>query len=80
MVYYILVVRVSIGLDFVMNKDKNWRKHIKSLDRTNEEESKNYDIFKIEKFEKKTIEQNIENKNLDFDYWNYWKKRYLILK
>ena len=68
---------MSIGLDFVMNKDKNWKKHIKSLDRI-DDDLKNNNIIKFKQFENKSIKQNIENKNIDFDYWNYWKKKYFI--
>ena len=28
---------MSIGLDFVKNIDKNWKKHVRSLDRVKEE-------------------------------------------
>ena len=68
---------MSIGLDFVMNKDKNWKKHIKSLDRI-DDDLKNNNSIKFKQFENKSIKQNIENKNIDFDYWNYWKKKYFI--
>ena len=62
-----------------MNKDKNWKKHIKSLDRI-DDDLKNNNSIKLKQFENKSIKQNIENKNIDFDYWNYWKKKYLIFK
>lgn len=73
------VVIMSIGLDFVKNVDKNWKKHIQSLDRSNDEiKTENTDIFLD--YKENIPLKNYENKDQDFDFWSYWKKRYTIMK
>ncbi len=68
---------MSIGLDYVKNIDKNWKKHVQSLDRVKEETIiEEIDHFK--KFKNNNISKNIENENLD--YWIFWKKRYSIMR
>ena len=70
---------MSIGLDFVKNIDKNWKKHVQSLDRVKEETIiEKIDYFK--KLKNNNISKNIENEDLNLDYWSYWKKRYSIMK
>ena len=70
---------MSIGLDFVKNIDKNWKKHVRSLDRVKEETIiEEIDYFK--KFKNNNISKNIENEDLNVDYWSYWKKRYSIMR
>lgn len=72
-------MKMSVGLDFVKNIDKNWKKHIQSLDRVKEE-------IIIEKndsftdFKENIMLKKFENEDLDFDFWSYWKKRYSIMK
>ena len=70
---------MSIGLDFVKNIDKNWKKHVRSLDRVKEETiiEKN-DSFTD--FKENIMLKKFENEELDFDFWSYWKKRYSIMK
>lgn len=70
---------MSIGLDFVKNVDKNWKKHVQSLDSSNDEiKTENTDIFLD--YKENITQKNYENKNQDFDFWSYWKKRYSIMK
>jgi hypothetical protein len=68
------VVKLSLGLDFVKEVDKNWKNRIKSLDRTNDED------VTIDKIEKPKKEKQFETKlnNDKPDYWDYWKKRYWL--
>lgn len=70
---------MSIGLDFVKNVDKNWKKHVQSLDSSNDEiKTENTDIFLD--YKENITQKNYENKDQDFDFWSYWKKRYSIMK
>jgi len=73
------VMIMSIGLDFVKDVDKNWKKHIQSLDRSNDEiKTENNDIFLDHK--ENITNKNYENKDQGFDFWSYWKKKYSIMK
>jgi hypothetical protein len=64
---------MSIGLGFVKNVDKNWRKHIQSLDRLNEErKDENVDAFL--EFKDNIMLNNYKDTNEEFDFWSYWKK------
>jgi hypothetical protein len=68
---------MSIGLDFVKKIDKNWDKHLISIDNMTDEgffEKLNH--RKDEEY-KKSDDINVE-KNLD--YWKFWKKRYSIIR
>jgi hypothetical protein len=73
------VMIMSIGLDFVKDVDKNWKKHIQSLDRSIDEiKTEKADIF-LDNKENIPL-KNDEKKDQDFDFWGYWKKRYSIMK
>jgi hypothetical protein len=71
------VVELAIGLDFVKDVDKNWKKHVQSLDRdkTDEENIEIFSDYKVKNYNKTRI-QNKENEY----YWDYWKKRYWLLR
>lgn len=69
------MVELAIGLEFVKDVDKNWKKHIQSLDRDNTKENTDeiFEDFKNRKYNK----TRIQNKE-DDSYWDYWKKRYFL--
>lgn len=68
---------MSIGLDFVKNIDKNWHKHIISIDRIKDERYFNKTIYRYkEDFVKSNPSENEKNN----DFWEFWKKRYLIIR
>ena len=76
-VFYIFVVELTIGLDFVKEVDKNWKKHIKSLDRDmTDEDIKGIFDYNIKNHDYKT---RIQNEKTD-SYWDYWKKKYGVLR
>lgn len=65
---------MSIGLDFVKKIDKDWKKHVKPLDLTLDNDS----IIEKKDFlsEEKDIEtEMISDKTKEF--WKYWKDYYL---
>ncbi len=71
------VVKMAIGLDFVKNIDRNWKKRLISIDRMKD------DIY-FDKSNLRHIEDiaesnstNIENNE---DFWEFWKKRYYITR
>ena len=73
-------MRVTIGLNFVKKVDKNWKKHVQSLDRINEDEN-NSEIFNIFKeFKNKNNSIDIDDDKSDWDYWDFWKKRYSLIR
>jgi len=76
-IFIIFVVELAIGLDFVKNIDKNWKKHIQSLDRniTDEESTEIFDYSKKNQYNKTKIQKEDND-----PYWDYWKKRYWLLK
>jgi hypothetical protein len=73
------VVRLTIGLNFVKKVDKNWKKHVQSLDRMIEERN-NSEIYIFRQYNNKIKENNINNDKSDWDYWDFWKKRYLLIR
>ncbi|MCJ2513715.1 MAG: hypothetical protein LN408_04645 [Candidatus Thermoplasmatota archaeon] len=71
---------MSIGLDFVKEIDKHWEKHVQSLDRVKENETKIEKIDLTNKFKDYKKPENKDDENLDWNYWAYWKKRYSIMR
>lgn len=71
------VVSLSIGLDFVKNIDKNWKKRLKSIDRMKED-------YKFEESLIKNVYNNdnteIISENPERDIWKYWKNKYQIIR
>ena len=64
---------LTIGLDFVRKVDKNWKKHVQSLDRINEEIN-NSEIKIFKKFDDESKLINLNGEKSDWDYWDFWKK------
>ena len=71
---------MSIGLDFVKDIDKHWKRHVQSLDRVKEEEIENEKIYLFKKFKDYRLPKNKDNEDSDWDYWSYWKNKYSIMK
>jgi hypothetical protein len=71
------VVYLSIGLDFVKNIDKNWQKHLISIDRMKDEKYSHKKNYTNSKDLTKSKTSNIEKNH---DFWEFWKKRYLIIR
>ena len=74
-----MVDGMSIGLDFVKEIDKQWRKRLQSLDFLKEEGEKIDKIF-IAKEPTDNKYLNYEDENSEWDYWDYWKKKYSIMR
>ena len=68
------MVKLSIGLDFVKKNDTNWDKRLISIDQMDD---KGYFEKSIYKYNEKSDASNIEKK---IDYWEFWKKRYSIIR
>ena len=70
---------LSIGLDFVKNVDKNWKNRLKSIDKM----QNNYEDISTKPFFN-NLRDNFELKNIteesQIDYWQYWKKKYSIIR
>ena len=65
---------MSIGLDFVKKIDKDWKKHVKPLDLTLDNDSI------IEKKDFLSEENDIETEMIldkTKEFWKYWKEYYL---
>lgn len=65
---------MSIGLDFVKKIDKDWKKHVKPLDLTLDNDSI------IEKKDFSSEEKDIETEMISDktkEFWKYWKDYYL---
>jgi hypothetical protein len=71
------VVKLSIGLDFVKNIDNNWKKRLVSIDFMKEEN--NFEKINI-KYNNDENKSNIIYEKPEYDYWQYWKKRYSIIR
>ena len=68
---------MSIGLDYVKKNDKNWHKHIISIDRMNDERYFDKPLYRYKEDFVKSNPINIEKNH---DLWKFWKKRYLIIR
>ena len=70
---------MSIGLDFVKNVDKNWKNRLKSIDKM----QNNYEDKSVKPF-LNNFKENFELKNImeepKIDHWQYWKKKYSIIR
>jgi hypothetical protein len=71
------VINLSIGLDFVKNIDKNWQKNLISIDRMRDE---NYSYKKNYSNKEYLIKSKEINNEKNHDFWEFWKKRYLIIR
>ena len=71
------MVKLSIGLDFVKNVDTKWKKRLISIDSIIEENNFEKIIIKYNNNEDK---ENIIYEKPEYDYWQYWKKRYSIIR
>jgi len=71
------VVKLSIGLDFVKKNDANWDKRLISIDQMDDKGYFEKSIYKYNENYEKSDASNIEKK---IDYWEFWKKRYSIIR
>ena len=71
------MVKLSIGLDFVKNVDNNWKKRLISIDSIKEES--NFEKINIKYNNNEDKKYSIYEKP-DYDHWQYWKKRYFIIR
>jgi hypothetical protein len=71
------VVKLSIGLDFVKKNDTNWDKRLISIDQMDDKGYFEKSIYKYNENYEKSDASNIEKK---IDYWEFWKKRYSIIR
>jgi len=70
-------VKLSIGLDFVKKNDTNWDKRLISIDQMDDKGYFEKSIYKYNENYEKSDASNIEKK---IDYWEFWKKRYSIIR
>ncbi len=71
------MVKLSIGLDFVKKNDANWDKRLISIDQMDDKGYFEKSIYKYNENYEKSDASNIEKK---IDYWEFWKKRYSIIR
>ena len=71
------MVKLSIGLDFVKKNDTNWDKRLISIDQMDDKGYFEKSIYKYNENYEKSDTSNIEKK---IDYWEFWKKRYSIIR
>lgn len=71
------MVKLSIGLDFVKKIDSNWDKRLISIDQMDDKGYFEKSIYKYNENYEKSDASNIEKK---IDYWEFWKKRYSIIR
>jgi hypothetical protein len=71
------VVKLSIGLDFVKKIDTNWDKRLISIDQMDDKDYFEKSIYKYNENYEKSDTSDIEKK---IDYWEFWKKRYSIIR
>jgi len=71
------VVKLSIGLDFVKKIDSNWDKRLISIDQMDDKGYFEKSIYKYNENYEKSDTSDIEKK---IDYWEFWKKRYSIIR
>lgn len=71
------VVSLSIGLDFVKNIDKNWKKRLQSIDRMEEDYKFEESLIKNAYNDDNT---EIIGENPERDIWKYWKNKYQIIR
>lgn len=71
------MVKLSIGLDFVKKIDSNWDKRLISIDQMDDKGYFEKSIYKYNENYEKSDTSNIEKK---IDYWEFWKKRYSIIR
>ncbi len=71
------MVKLSIGLDFVKKNDTNWDKRLISIDQMDDKGYFEKSIYKYNENYEKSDASNIEKK---IDYWEFWKKRYSIIR
>jgi len=71
------VVKLSIGLEFVKKIDSNWDKRLISIDQMDDKGYFEKSIYKYNENYEKSDTSNIEKK---IDYWEFWKKRYSIIR
>ena len=70
-------MKLSIGLDFVKKNDTNWDKRLISIDQMDDKGYFEKSIYKYNENYEKSDASNIEKK---IDYWEFWKKRYSIIR
>ena len=70
-------MKLSIGLDFVKKNDTNWDKRLISIDQMDDKGYFEKSIYKYNENYEKSDANNIEKK---IDYWEFWKKRYSIIR
>lgn len=68
---------MSIGLDFVKKIDTNWDKRLISIDQMDDKGYFEKSIYKYNENYEKSDTSDIEKK---IDYWEFWKKRYSIIR
>ena len=71
------MVKLSIGLDFVKKIDTNWDKRLISIDQMDDKGYFEKSIYKYNENYEKSDTSDIEKK---IDYWEFWKKRYSIIR
>ena len=71
------MVKLSIGLDFVKKNDTNWDKRLISIDQMDDKGYFEKSIYKYNENYEKSDTSDIEKK---IDYWEFWKKRYSIIR
>ena len=71
------MVKLSIGLEFVKKIDSNWDKRLISIDQMDDKGYFEKSIYKYNENYEKSDASNIEKK---IDYWEFWKKRYSIIR
>lgn len=71
------MVKLSIGLDFVKKIDTNWDKRLISIDQMDDKDYFEKSIYKYNENYEKSDTSDIEKK---IDYWEFWKKRYSIIR
>ena len=71
------MVKLSIGLEFVKKIDSNWDKRLISIDQMDDKGYFEKSIYKYNENYEKSDTSNIEKK---IDYWEFWKKRYSIIR